>query len=84
MLYLAEFYLAADSSVAEVARRASAGAGQNPAAVRLIQAVFVPSDECCFLLYAADSAEDVITAGALAGLEFDRIGRCRLARANGR
>jgi hypothetical protein len=83
MLYLAEFYLAADSSVAEVARRASAGAGQDPAAVRFIQAVFVPSDECCFLLYAADLAEDVITAGTLAGLEFDRIGPCRLARANG-
>jgi hypothetical protein len=76
MLFLAEFYLPAGASVAEVARLARAGAlraagsGEVP---RFISAVFVPSDESCYALYGADSAAQVAAAGAMAGLEFDRV-----------
>jgi hypothetical protein len=76
MLFLAELYLPGGTSVTEVARAArvaalrAAGAGEIP---RFILAVFVPSDECCYSLYGADSAAQVIAAGALAGLEFDRV-----------
>jgi hypothetical protein len=76
MLFLAEFYLSAGTSVAEVARIArtavlrAAGGDEVP---RFMLAVFVPSDECCYALYSADSAAQVSAAGALAGLEFDRV-----------
>ena len=77
MLYLAEFYLPAGASLTGVARRARAGAAQaaarTGAQVRFIQAVFVPHDESCFALYQASSAEEVTAAGALAGLEYDRV-----------
>lgn len=76
MLYLAEFYLPADISLAGVARAARAGAAQaarTGAQVRFIRAVFVPQDESCFALYQASSAEEVTAAGALAGLEYDRV-----------
>jgi hypothetical protein len=76
MLFLAELYLPAGTPVAEVAWAArvaalrAAGAGEIP---RFILAVFVPPDECCYALYGADSAEQVIAAGGLAGVEFDRV-----------
>jgi Protein of unknown function (DUF4242) len=76
MLYLAEFYLPAGASLTGVARQARAGAAQaarTGAQVRFIQAVFVPHDESCFALYQASSAEEVTAAGALAGLEYDRV-----------
>ena len=76
MLYLAEFYLPAGASLTCVARRARAGAAQaarTGAQVRFIQAVFVPQDESCFALYRAGSAEEVTAAGALAGLDYDRV-----------
>lgn len=74
MLYLAEFYLAAGASLAEVVARARAvppvGAGSE---ATLIQAIFVPSDETCFALYRGQSEAEVCAAGAAAGLEFDRV-----------
>ena len=76
MLYLAEFYLAAGASLAEVVARARAvrpGAVAAGPEVTLIQAIFVPSDETCFALYRAGSAAAVCAAGAAAGLEFDRV-----------
>jgi hypothetical protein len=76
MLYLAEFYLAAGASFAEVMARARAvppGAVAAGSEVTLIQAIFVPSDETCFALYRAQSAAEVCAAGAAAGLEFDRV-----------
>jgi Protein of unknown function (DUF4242) len=76
MLYLAEFYLPAGASLTGVARAARAGAAQAAQAgaqVRFIQAVFVPQDESCFALYQAGSPEEVTAAGALAGLEYDRV-----------
>jgi hypothetical protein len=76
MLFLAESYLPAGASVAEFVRQARAAAARaaatgNPVSFR--QAIFVPQDECCYALFEARAAADVTTAGALAGLEFDRV-----------
>jgi hypothetical protein len=76
VLYLAEFYLPAGASVAGLAARARAGAQEAARAgrdVRFVRAIFVPRDENCFALYQASSAQAVTTAGAVAGLVFDRI-----------
>jgi hypothetical protein len=76
MLYLAELYLPRGVPLADVARRARAGADratEGGPLVRFVQAVFVPADESCFVLYQADSAADVTAAGTRAGLAFDRV-----------
>jgi Protein of unknown function (DUF4242) len=76
VLYLAEFYLPAGASLAGLAAQARAGAqeaARDGADVRFVRAIFVPRDENCFALYQAGSAQAVTTAGALAGLVFDRI-----------
>jgi hypothetical protein len=76
VLYLAEFYLSGGASLAGVAAQARAGAreaARTGADVRFVRAIFVPRDENCFALYQASSAQAVTTAGALAGLVFDRI-----------
>jgi hypothetical protein len=80
MFFLAEFYLPASAVLADVARRAAMGAAAAAGAgppIRLIQAIFVPSDEICFALYEAGSVADVTAAGSLAGLEFDRVAAAR-------
>lgn len=76
MRYLAELYLPATTALAEVAGKARAGAeqaGRTGARIRFLQAIFVPQDESCFVLYLASSAADVSAAGTAAGLIFDRI-----------
>jgi hypothetical protein len=76
MLFLAELYLPRGSQSADLARLARAGAASATAgglSIRFIEAICVPRDEYCFILYQSDSAGDVATAGALAGLEFDRV-----------
>lgn len=76
MLYLAEFYLPAETTVATLALRAQAAAqhgAQAGAEVAFVEAIFLPRDESCFALYEARSAADVTTAGSLAGLRFDRV-----------
>lgn len=76
MLFLAELYLPRGGQVSDVARQARAGAASAAGeglSVSFVQAVFVPLDECCFVLYRSCSAADVSAAGALAGLEFDRV-----------
>ncbi len=80
MFFLAEFYLPASAALAEVAWQAAVGAAAAASAgapIRLVQAVFVPSDEICFALYEAGSVAEVTTAGSLAGLEFDRVAAAR-------
>jgi hypothetical protein len=76
MFYLAELYLPRGASLADVARLARAGAdaaaGAGPP-IRFIQAIFVPADESCFVLYEAESTADVTAAGRRAGLTFDRV-----------
>jgi hypothetical protein len=76
MLYLAEFYLPGEASLAELADRARAGAEQSTrdgCCVGFIQVIFVPQDENCFVVYCAGTSADVASAGGLAGLEFDRV-----------
>jgi hypothetical protein len=76
MLFLAELYLPHGGQIAEVARRAREGAVIATAvgrSVSFVQAVFVPDDECCFVLFQSESVADVAEAGARAGLEFDRV-----------
>jgi len=38
-----------------------------------VRSIFVPDDETCFLLFEAESADDVRAAMALAGLPCDEI-----------
>jgi hypothetical protein len=76
MLFLAELYFPHGGRVDEVARRAREGAASAAGegrSVSFVQAIFVPLDECCFVLYQSESAADVSAAGVLAGLEFDRV-----------
>ena len=76
VLYLAEFYLPAGSTLASVAQRARAGAERAAGTgtdVIFVEAIFLPRDESCFVLYRARRAADVTAAGALAGLTFDRV-----------
>jgi hypothetical protein len=83
MLYLAEFYLPAETTVASLAQRAQAGAEQAAQAgadVAFLEAIFLPQDESCFALYQARSTSDVTTAGSLAGLRFDRVTDAILSR----
>jgi hypothetical protein len=76
VLYLAEFYLPGDASLADMAVRARAAAraaARAGADVRFVRAIFVPRDENCFALYQAGSLQAVTMAGAMAGLAFDRV-----------
>jgi Protein of unknown function (DUF4242) len=77
MRYLAEFYLPdLGASLAELARRARAGAeqaSQAGPAVRFLNAIHAPEDENCLAIYEAGSLAAVRTAGSLAGIVFDRI-----------
>jgi hypothetical protein len=76
MLFLAELYLPHGGQIGDVARRAREGAANAALAGRsvgFVQAVFVPHDECCFVLFESESTADVAEAGARAGLEFDRV-----------
>lgn len=76
MFYLAEFYLPASATLADVVQRARAGAAAAFAAgtvIRFVHAVFVPTEETCFALFEAPSAAAVSAAGSAAGLEFDHI-----------
>ena len=77
MRYLAEFYLPVRSgSIAALARRARTAAAQASRTgppVRFIIAIHAPKDESCFVIYEAASPAAVNTAGALAGLMFDRV-----------
>jgi hypothetical protein len=87
MLYLAEFYLPARTTLASVAERAQVGAKRAARAgtdVAFVEAIFLPRDESCFALYQARSASDVTTAGSLAGLVFDRVTGAFLSRPAGR
>jgi len=76
MFYMAEFYLPAGTAMARVTAQARAGAERaagGGADVAFVEAIFLPQDESCFLVYRARSAGDVRTAGSLAGLAFDRV-----------
>lgn len=77
MRFLAEFYLPRDGEdLHELAGRARAAAGrasQDGAAARFLYAVHARSDESCFAVYDAESAQAVVAAGERAGIAFDRV-----------
>lgn len=86
MLYLAECYLPAGSTLASITSRARAGARRAAgptAGIIFMEAIFLPEDESCFLLYQAHRAGDVTAAGAAAGLAFDRVTDALVSRETG-
>jgi hypothetical protein len=78
--YLVELYLPrrAEAALAEAVTRAHvasddlAGEGKQ---VRYLRTIFVPSDEICFQLYAAQSANVVSEANLRAQIAYERIVR---------
>jgi hypothetical protein len=83
VLFLAEFYLAGDTSLAEVADKARAGAEQAAragATVSFVEAIFVAQDENCFAVYRARSADGATAAAAAAGIVLDRVSPAARAR----
>ena len=83
VLYLAEFYFTgSEAALADLARRAHAAALTSPAApdiapgagrAGLVLAIHLPADEICFALYEAQSTDAVLSAGARAGITFERV-----------
>ena len=76
--YLLEFYVSREDARAatadgESARAASEELARRGTAVRYRRSIFVPSDETCFLLFEADSADAVHDVAVLASLPSDRI-----------
>lgn len=80
--FLVELYLARPEgdAIAELARTAAEAVARSGGPVRYLSSIFVPEDETFFLLYEANTLEDVRQAVARAGLEFERIA---LAHATG-
>lgn len=77
MPYLVEIYLPRSANaLADAAGRVAAAAEElagEGLPVRYLQAIFVPKDETCFLLFDASSAQDAATATARAGIAFERV-----------
>jgi hypothetical protein len=78
MRFLVESYLPAASGEdrAEIAARTRAAADElarGGAPLRYVEAIFVPKDEMCLLVYEADSAELVREAGRRAGISCERV-----------
>jgi hypothetical protein len=76
--YLVEMYVArsgraAVEAAASRASRATSDLSREGRAVRYVRSLFLPDDETCFLLYEADSIDDVRAAAALADLPVDRV-----------
>lgn len=80
MLFLAECYVPRPAALADVARLAR-GAAEEIAStglpIRFIRAIFVPLDESCFVLFEAESVDDVVAVGMRAGLDFDHVAEAR-------
>jgi hypothetical protein len=74
--FLVETYTPAAVVLAEIeerARRAAAELQQAGTPVRYVRSIFVPSDETCFHLFEALSAEAVRETSERAGLSPQRI-----------
>ena len=76
--YLLEFYMPRDDAQAarddgESARVAAEELTRRGTAVAYRRALFVPSEETCFLLFEAESADAVLKAATLAELPSGRI-----------
>jgi Protein of unknown function (DUF4242) len=79
MRYLVESYLpsvGAAEQLEELAARSRAAADEmarEGAPLRYIEAIVVPEDEMCLLVYEADSAELALEASARAGIACGRV-----------
>jgi hypothetical protein len=78
--YLIELYVAqTDTDLAATdSRRVHEAAEQltkHGTAVRYLRSIFVPTDETCFILVEADSADDVYSATRLANVPCNRVSR---------
>lgn len=73
--FLVELYLAcADGdTITDQARAAAEAVSRGGAHVRCVSSIFVPEDETCFILYEADTVEDVQQAATRAGLVYERV-----------
>jgi hypothetical protein len=73
--FLAELYVSRwqGDAIAERARAAAEAVSRSGGRVRYVGSIFVPEDETCFLLYEADTLEDVEHAATHAGLAFERV-----------
>jgi muconolactone delta-isomerase len=76
--YLLEFYIARDDAQAaaddgESARAAAEELTRRGTAVSYRRLIFVPTEETCFVLFEAESAEAVRDAATLAELPCGRI-----------
>ena len=77
MRYLVEIYLpSSPDALADAAGRVAAAVEDlvgEGLPIRYLQAISVPTDETCFLLFDARSAHDAATATARAGVAFERV-----------
>jgi hypothetical protein len=78
MRYLVESYLPAhgDGELERVAARSRAAADElarEGASLRYIEAILVPEDEMCLLVYEAESPELALEASARAGIAGGRV-----------
>ena len=76
--FLLELYLARSDgrAILDGAERAAVGAEHlrlDGASVRFLRSISVLEDETCFLVYEAESVEEVCRAATLAGLPVDHI-----------
>jgi hypothetical protein len=83
--YLVELYVSREDAAlvehsVEQAQSAAAQLTEEGTPVRYVQAIFVPEDETCFLLYEAESAEAVREAARRAGLPSERVTQALGAR----
>jgi hypothetical protein len=58
---------------AQRASRATEQLHADGVTVRCLRAIFVPEDETCFLVFEAESADNVRRAARLAGLSADHV-----------
>jgi hypothetical protein len=76
--YMLELYAsrsggAAVTDHADRAGRAAERLPQDRGSVRYLRSIFVPEDETCFLVFEAESAEDVRRAASLARLPANHV-----------
>lgn len=77
MRFIVESYVSASrGDVDDLAARARAAAvqlGDEGAPLRYVEAIFVPEDEMCLLIFDADSAALAGEASRRAGIPFERV-----------
>ena len=76
--YLLEFYVPRSAARAAVddgesARSAAEELARAGTDIRFCRSIFLPSEETCFVLFEAESAEAVRDAARLANLPSDRV-----------